>query len=198
LLEEDVHVRIVYNAKEFGHPHAVIIPGTKSTLNDLDQLRQTGLDAAIRDFAGKGGIVFGICGGYQMMHHYVKDYLGTESKDGAPGIEKGINFIGAEIEFKADKILKRQEYTLFEGIKVHGFEMHTGISDKYPVFFESEKIKGSMVHEIFHDDDFRNWWLTSKSKPALQKWNYKDWKKSVQDGVSIKIKELVDFERMLG
>ena len=52
--------------------------------------------------------------------------------------------------------------------------------------------------QIFHDDNFRNWWLMSKGKPALQKWNYKSWKRSIQDRISFRIKELVNFERMLG
>jgi adenosylcobyric acid synthase len=54
--EEDVSIRIVSSAREFGNPHAVIIPGTKSTISDMEELRQNGLDKAICEYARNGGI----------------------------------------------------------------------------------------------------------------------------------------------
>ena len=121
----------------------IILPGSRAVVSDLRWLKKIGIADNLKTTKAE---IYGICGGYQMMHLYVNDNFGTESKDGTPGIEKGLGFIPAEIEFKDHKILNRQEYTLFDGIKVNGFEMHTGISDKYPIFYESEKVKGSMVH----------------------------------------------------
>jgi adenosylcobyric acid synthase len=64
--EKDVNVRIVKNSNEFGNPHGVIIPGTKSTISDLESLIESGLAKKIKEYYKQGGIVFGICGGYQI------------------------------------------------------------------------------------------------------------------------------------
>jgi len=175
LLEEDVHVRIVYNAKEFGHPHAVIIPGTKSTLNDLDQLRQTGLDAAIRDFAGKGGIVFGICGGYQILGETLTDELGIDRS--AKGSVSGLGLFPLHTHFEAKKRVKRVSghivYERFRDIEVSGYEIHLGCTtptqpitdflsiDGHPdgAARNDGQIIGCYLHNIFHNDAFRNRWL---------------------------------------
>src|SRR6185436_8281138 len=65
--EPGVHIRHVDSASQLGEPHAIIIPGTKSTIADLEWLRQTGLAQAVIKFAQNGGVVVGICGGYQML-----------------------------------------------------------------------------------------------------------------------------------
>ena len=52
---------------QFGTPDMVTIPGTKSTIEDLLWMRQNGLEAMIVKAAKAGCIVFGICGGYQML-----------------------------------------------------------------------------------------------------------------------------------
>ena len=85
-LESDsmMDVRYVERADEFGSPDLVILPGTKSTLDDLAWLRESGLEMTVRKFAGRGGAVLGICGGYQMLG---EELNGTEgSLDGMKGI----------------------------------------------------------------------------------------------------------------
>ena len=65
--EPGVHIRHIDSLEGLGNPHAIIIPGTKSTMADLYWLRQTGLAEAVIKFANNGGEVVGICGGYQML-----------------------------------------------------------------------------------------------------------------------------------
>lgn len=133
-----------------------------------------------------------------MMHRELNDSLGIENTFGIPDKIEGIGLISGNVEFKEYKILKRQEYTLYEGIKVSGFEMHTGISDNFPVFYDSQNIKGSMVHEIFHDDAFRHWWISNNSDKTFKKWNFSLWKKGVQNKVAESMYEIINWERMLG
>ena len=45
----------------------ILLPGTKSTIADLQWLRQSGLEAAILKEAARGTLIFGVCGGYQML-----------------------------------------------------------------------------------------------------------------------------------
>lgn len=172
----------------------VILPGSRAVIDDLNWLKKTGI---IDDIKNTKAEIYGICGGYEMMHKVINDSSGTENGDGKSCIEIGIELIPGNINFKAEKVLKRQEYSLYEGIKVQGFEMHTGISDNFPVFFESSNIKGTMIHETFHDDGFRNWWLTYNTGKKIQDWSYRSWKTSIQNKVASQIKEIINWDRMM-
>src|SRR3954447_11739852 len=69
-VEPGVRVRLVSDAAELGTPDLVILPGTKSTVDDLVWLREQGLDLALRDTQAS---VLGICGGYQMLGTSIDD-----------------------------------------------------------------------------------------------------------------------------
>jgi adenosylcobyric acid synthase len=73
-----VRLRYVATAAGLGHPDAVILPGTKSTVSDLGWLRRQGLEAAIIALARAGVAIVGICGGFQMLGQWVRDPLGVE------------------------------------------------------------------------------------------------------------------------
>lgn len=169
----------------------VVLPGSRAVLDDLRWLKKTGIYDDLKTTKAE---IYGICGGYQMLHKTVNDPLGTESGEGQPDKEEGLGFIPGNIEFKAEKILKRTEYKLYGAINVHGFEMHTGISDSNPVDFSSEQVKGSMVHEVFHSDNFREWWI---NRDSYIDWNFMNWKKSHQNRVAAQLKDILDWERML-
>lgn len=172
----------------------IVLPGSRSVLDDLRWLKKTGI---FNDLKTTKAEIYAICGGYQMLHKELTDPFGSENATGTPDSEMGLGLVPGNIKFEVTKVLNRQEYYLYDCIKVHGFEMHTGISDLYPLFYLSNKVKGSMVHEIFHNDEFRNWWLTDNNDRKLINWNFKLWKKSVQDSVAQKIKAIIDWERML-
>ena len=70
---EGVSVRYVTDAAAFGNPDAVILPGSKNTMDDLLWMRQNGLEAKVLKHASAGRIVFGICGGYQMLGEQISD-----------------------------------------------------------------------------------------------------------------------------
>jgi len=173
----------------------IILPGSRAVIDDMRWLIKTGLAKNLKQTKAD---IYGICGGYQMLHEDLIDPLGTENSRGIADSESGLGLIRGTVGFKENKIIKREEYTLYENIKVQGFEMHTGISDTYPLFFDSIRIKGSLVHEIFHDDNFRYWWLSLNSKLNLEEWNYKFWKNNLQNSVASKLTEIIDWDRMLG
>ena len=62
-----VSLRYVKNVNELKNPDMIILPGTKNTMEDLLWLRQNGLEAAVLKKAAEGKVIFGICGGYQML-----------------------------------------------------------------------------------------------------------------------------------
>ena len=79
---ENVSVRYIERAAELGAPDMIVLPGTKSTIADLKWLRESGLEAAILKAADGGTLVFGICGGYQMLGRSVSDPEQVEAAGG--------------------------------------------------------------------------------------------------------------------
>ncbi len=130
--EPGVRVRYVAAPDELGHPHALILPGTKSTVADLDWLRANGLAPAIMDFARSGGNVVGICGGYQMLGKAIRDPQHVESDvDYVPGLgllpfttrflsQKTTSRTRAVIRAKSGWMLPLKSHEL------DGYEIHTG------------------------------------------------------------------------
>ncbi|WP_338150604.1 cobyric acid synthase [Neobacillus muris] len=102
LFEEDVRVRWVKKADEFGEPDAVIIPGTKSTIWDLKKLREMGLDKCILQHVKGGGYTAGICGGYQILGKEIIDEAGSDT--GVPNSKvPGLGVIPARTIFAQRK-----------------------------------------------------------------------------------------------
>ena len=104
--EQGVTVRYVSSPATLGRPHAVILPGTKSTIADLLWLREQGLDQAIQHLAQAGTVVVGICGGYQMLGRRIQDPLGVESA--LPEVA-GLALLPVETVFESSKATYQAE-----------------------------------------------------------------------------------------
>lgn len=133
---EEVSVRYISSPAEFGNPDAVLIPGTKNTIQDLLWMRQNGLEAKILKHAGRGGLVFGICGGYQMLGTAVSDPDGAEQK----GTVKGMGLLPMRTVFRQEKRRTRVQGHFLKlsgmlegmsGAAIEGYEIHMG--ESYPV-----------------------------------------------------------------
>jgi adenosylcobyric acid synthase len=128
-LEEGVGLRYVSSVAELGQPDAIILPGSKNTLEDLEALRRAGLDEAIVRYANAGGTVFGVCGGYQMLGRMLHDPEKTES---ALGSVPGLGLIDMEVEFEREKITSQVQARIegawfgADNISLEGYEIHMG------------------------------------------------------------------------
>ena len=128
---EGVTVRYVSNPGELGHPDLIILPGTKSTMDDLKWMRQNGLEALVLKHAARGGAVVGICGGYQMLGRVLSDPDGVESGGTMAG--KGLLptetvFLGEKTRTRVSGAFRRGEgiFVSLSGIPFHGYEIHMG------------------------------------------------------------------------
>ncbi|MEN6409339.1 MAG: cobyric acid synthase [Anaerolineaceae bacterium] len=184
--EPGVSLRYVKMAAEFGSPRAVIIPGTKSTIADLDWLRQTGLADAVVKFAENGGSVVGICGGYQMLGNAILDPGRVEStRTHVPGL----GLLNTQTQFQVQKSTCQARglvragngwFQIAAGQPVEGYEIHMGettvngeswleIVDRNGQSVqildgaanESGRVWGCYLHGIFENDAFRHAWLES-------------------------------------
>lgn len=109
----------------------IILPGTKSTMDDLRWLRTHGLEAQIQRMHGTGTPVLGICGGYQMMGRTLSDPDEVESG----GTLAGIGLLPTETIFRAVKtttqangqVLKPEGvFAALAGVQTTGYEIHMG------------------------------------------------------------------------
>ena len=175
--EPDVRLRPVRRAEEWGDPDVVMLPGSKSVVPDLDDLRRSGLADNILGHAERGKWIFGICGGLQILGRAILDPQGIESA--APEVP-GLGLMDLRSTFAADKTLvrvARAETPL--GVPSGGYEIHHGLTDHgpsaLPLFLradraypsEAERICGyvsgrrwaTYLHGVFDDDAFRRAWL---------------------------------------
>jgi adenosylcobyric acid synthase len=126
--EEDVSVRFVTTKEELGTPDLLIIPGTKSTIDDLIVLRDSGLIQAISEYS-VNGIILGICGGYQMLGNSLYD---PKSLEGSSDKIDGMKLLDIDTVFEDEKITTRVKAKSFnikdinKSIDVYGYEIHMG------------------------------------------------------------------------
>ena len=131
--EPGVSVRYVSSVRELGEPDVLILPGTKSTIRDLDWLRSTGLEAKILQKQARGTLILGICGGFQMLGTEVVDVEGVEGPAGAR--TRGLGLLPLRTEFEAEKTRTQTrlvlegltgEFAALNGQRVDGYEIHMG------------------------------------------------------------------------
>lgn len=174
-VEPDVSLRIVRRAEELGSPDAVIIPGSKNTLGDLQWLRAGGIAQALVACAEKEQppVIVGICGGFQMLGRRVADPLGIESGDSA----EGLGILPVVTEMGREKVLVRAEGThIRSGESVYGYEIHHGktvlerdtettvcfrLRDGREAGVACEDSWGTYLHGVFDADGFRRHFIDS-------------------------------------
>ena len=122
-------VRYVRDVKELGAPDLIILPGTKNTMDDLLWLRQNGLEAEILKYASAGGLVLGVCGGYQMLGQQL---FNPERLEGDTEYLRGMGLLPVDTTFTPQKSRTRVQGTVqaapFEGIRLDSYEIHMGVS----------------------------------------------------------------------
>ena len=138
----------------------VILPGTKNTMEELLWMRQNGLEASILKLAKTGTVIFGICGGYQMLGEHLSDPHGVE----AGGEIRGMGLLPMETVFAGQKIRTRVSGSFgkiqgvlsdLSNIVVEGYEIHMGVTtlqegvNSLTVLGESKKMDGAYKDNIY-------------------------------------------------
>lgn len=128
-----VSLRYVKHTGDLKSPDVIILPGTKNTMEDLRWLRESGMEALILKAAGRGTLIFGICGGYQMLGETLSDPHGVE----AGGSMRGMGLLPMDTVF-AEKKTRTQvtgkfldlsgDYETLSGVEFTGYEIHMGDS----------------------------------------------------------------------
>ena len=159
------HTRWVRSPAEIEGAAAIVIPGSKSTLGDLEWLRTTGLAGAITRQAAAGVPVLGICGGLQMLGRAVRDPDGVEGGGEAPGL----GLLDLVTELQAGKTTRRVQLTDGEtGAQLDGYEIHHGATaagatatptlngPDGPLGWRTGNVRASYVHGLLEHAAYRD------------------------------------------
>lgn len=167
--EHDVSLRLITSVHDFGNPDAIIIPGTKSTIDDLSIIKHKGIANKIIEFS-KTKPVMGICGGYQMLGRTITDELNVDSKSSRID---GLGLFDADTDFEETKRVENVTGKTLNGeFSVSGYEIHLGSTNSNEVPFAKldngtldgavkGDVTGTYLHNVFHNDEFRNSWLNN-------------------------------------
>jgi adenosylcobyric acid synthase len=167
-LEPGVEVEYVRTPRRLSGADVVVLPGTRATVADLAWLRERGLAAAVAAHAGRGGVVLGLCGGFQMLGTVVRDPLGVESPPGT--VVPGLGLLDVETEFSDEKVLRRPTGAAL-GARADGYEIHHGrvsVRSGEP-FLEGARrgaVFGTMWHGCLESDELREAWLAEAARLA--------------------------------
>ena len=174
-------MRWIEPGQDLGNPDVLIIPGSKQTIKDLESLNKTGLSNQIKNYAKKGGNIFGICGGLQMLGKTLEDPHKQESiNEISASSNMGMNLLPIKTTFGEIKhTSQREEKVSWPGSQnIKGFEMHYGESDLINnkdseiislfknsslgwVIEKKDKsfVGGTYLHGIFENDEWRRQWI---------------------------------------
>lgn len=186
---EGVSLRYVRDPGHLGHPDMIILPGTKSTTDDLLWMRQNGLESLILQQAAAGSIIFGICGGYQMLGITLSDPYHVEGTSAAEETSavSGMGLLPADTVFTKEKIRTRVtgrietlsgDLANLTDAPVEGYEIHMGVTQLHedtPVLAKITdlsgvtktdgacrgNIYGTYVHGIFDTEEMVNRVITA-------------------------------------
>ena len=208
-LEPGVEVTMVHAGEAIpGDTRLVIVPGSKSTIGDLDALKQAGWDIDIKAHVRRGGHVLGLCGGYQMLGRMVHDPEGLE---GPAGSSAGLGLLDVETSLTADKTLTRVCGThVATGLPLDGYEIHLGRThgpdtsrpfamignDPDGAMSANGRVAGTYLHGCFGSDDFRRAYLSRLGATAGD-FRFDDVVEQTLDDLARHLEQHLDLDRIL-
>lgn len=204
---KDVRLRYIKDKEELGQEDIIIIPGSKNTITDLEDLKKRGIFKKIRTLKEEGTIIVGICGGLQMLGRKIFDPLKLESDI----VEtEGFNFFDYDTEFgeikktvQVDKIIDVKEGILkqMNGLKISGYEIHQGISTIEKAIICKGNIFATYIHGIFDNSEFTNELLNiirkKKNMPTVENVkSFSEFKEEQYDKLANLLRESLNMEEI--
>ena len=185
--EPTVQLRWVEPGQDLGRPDAVILPGSKQTIGDLQAIRNSALEQQLKAYTHRGGSILAICGGMQLLGQTLTDPDKLEGGH-AEGPWNGLGLLEIATRFGGDKTLQQRslEACWPTASTITGFELHHGTtvagSNLQPISADAElgwwkntgnggHIAGTYLHGLLENGPWRRHWLnllrSSKQLPPL-------------------------------
>ena len=162
-----LHYLDQYDCEKISAMDMLIIPGSKNSISDMKWLKDSGLAEEIKNFSG---IIFGICGGFQMLGKEILDPDGVEEGGSVSGLgllnvrtilerQKVRRKVSVKGDFP-DKEEKNHFFDFLQGKNIEGYEIHMGKTQSlgnnisaFPGGFYNGSVFGSYYHGFFDADD---------------------------------------------
>jgi adenosylcobyric acid synthase len=170
--EADVEFMLVRSGTALpGDADLIVLPGSKATIADLAALRAAGFDIDIAAHRRRGGMILGLCGGYQMLGRAIADPGGVE---GPAASVEGLGLLDVATILSAEKRLEAVRGGSNDGAPFAGYEMHMGVTagpdcarpfatladgSREGAVSPDGRVIGTYVHGLFADDRQRAAWL---------------------------------------
>lgn len=210
VLERDPRVHLFYtnNTDELMKADIILLPGSKSTLSDLYELRRNGVAQAIVRAHREGATVMGICGGYQLMGREVCDPDHVEGE-----IERlpGLGLLPVSTRMQGEKVTRQIRFRFLEDSAVcEGYEIHMGTTTPLadvPVsplnhladgredgYFVDRTCMGTYVHGILDNPSVIDYLLEPfADKLKETAFDYKAFKEEQYDKLAAHVRKHVDL-----
>ena len=191
-LERHPRVNLFYtnNISDLEQADIIIVPGTKSTLDDLMELRRNGCAQAIVRAHRDGKMVIGICGGYQMLGISVDDPDGVE---GSIASLPGLGLLPIHTTMSAEKTTRQVSFQ-FNGQSCQGYEIHQGVSDTEEAIMQTDHCIGTYIHGFLDNQSVIDYLLgTKQSTMAMDADTFKD---EQYNKLAAHVRQYVDIPRI--
>ena len=210
VLERDPRVHLFYtnNTDELMKADIILLPGSKSTLSDLYELRRNGVAQAIVRAHREGATVMGICGGYQLMGREVCDPDHVEGE-----IERlpGLGLLPVSTRMQGEKVTRQVRFRFLEDSAVcEGYEIHMGTTTPLadvPVsplnhladgredgYFVDRTCMGTYIHGILDNPSVIDYLLEPfADKLKETAFDYKAFKEEQYDKLAAHVRKHVDL-----
>ena len=211
-----VAVRYIDRVSELGAPDMIVIPGSKSTIADMKWLRESGFEAVIKQKVSLGTLLFGICGGYQMLGKTISDPLSSE----CGGEISGMGLLDMETVFHGEKCQRQSEGIVTaegsilseaNGAAVCGYEIHMGetasnempfirLADGSSAGSFRDNIFGTYLHGIFDEAGLSSAVIKllfiKKGLPFECAVSRREYKESQYDLLADSVRNAVDMQKI--
>ncbi len=214
---EDVSVRFISAPSQTGEADIIVIPGSKNTIEDMGWLRDTGFSDRIIKEAGKGTVIIGICGGYQMLGQAISDPENSE----CGGHCDGLGLLPVETVMATKKTVTLYEGYLSEptgilsnarGCRISGYEIHMGKTTAVAEVSEftsgsgccEGNVYGTYVHGLFDSREMACALITSVADKAGKEVDVShvigqdEYKRQQYDRLADLIRGSLDMDRIYG
>lgn len=212
----DVEIQFITERSQIGNEDLLIIPGSKNTIDDLKWLKESGIAEEIIKRARTETIIFGICGGFQILGNKVKDPYHIEGD-----IEElnGLGLLDLEtimenektlIQYKGKLVVDNGILKTLNNFEIKGYEIHQGITkgneknlttDDRTIFVNRDNIIATYLHGIFDNKDFTDTLLNEiRRRKGLEEVNnnisYEEYKLKEFDKLEKLVRENVDIDEI--
>lgn len=221
--EPGVNLRYVQPGQKIGEVDAVVLPGSKNTIEDLLFLKKEGYADEILRLLRSGKMVIGICGGFQMLGKTIQDPFGVET---SLGEVEGLGLLNVVTILKKEKTTFQVKAIPLSGEKetLKGYEIHMGDTERgtssQPVFKIIERLKqkvevedgaisadgqvwGTYLHGLFENDGFRQSFIESlrknkglSSSTRIEDLDYKAFKERAYEKLAAALRKDLDIKRV--